>query len=473
MCPVPDDPGLIPAFWTIQEHRTAYADEDGIEMFFDLVNMSNIRPIKALEDMLLTEKINLQYYGINSRVVRPLCEALTRNVFVNTVNLTGNWLSEDACYHLNDLLLRNNIVHTLLLAGCKIGPGGAAKFYDGISETTTLKTLDLSDCNIRSEGFDPIARAMCNNESIETLLLNNNNLDETCADGLQKLISCSSTLQRLGLSWNSLYPADLWRKLLKGFEENETLIDLDLSWNALGKECVPHLRRLLLRSPPLKKLNLNGNRFYDEDVVFLARGLSRNERLEELYMGNNPMKGEGTLALIKALTPDRAPNSPLRLLDLTNVWAQKNIIPELEKIRNNKPWLDIRLGGILSNYKLKGPDVQAILLKRANYEAMKPKRKRRRRNFGHFVLSLSDESVSKGRFVQLIKRFRLKLSPTLVDALVGAFSGLKRTVDQGLLKSIYLKHYPDTKPPPIKPPKKKKDKGKDKKEKGTKTKEQQ
>lgn len=151
------------------------------------------------------------------------------------------------------------MIHTLLLSGCKIGPEGAAKLHDGISENVTLKILDLSDCNIRKEGLDYITQAMCNNETIETLLINDNNFDESCSEALQRLLSCSQTIQHLELSWNSLYTVETWKKLIKGFDNNEILIVLDLSWNALGKECVPYLRRLLTRSSPLKKLHLNGN----------------------------------------------------------------------------------------------------------------------------------------------------------------------------------------------------------------------
>ncbi|XP_076762241.1 uncharacterized protein LOC143430127 [Xylocopa sonorina] len=453
MCPIPDDPGLVPAFWTIHERVPTYGD-DGVARFFDLSKASRIRPIQALEDMLLSNKINLQYYGINSRVAKPLCEALIKNPFVHTLNLTGNWLTEDACYHLNDLLQRNSLLHTLLLAGCKIGPRGAANLHDGILDTSTLTTLDLSDCNIRNEGFEHITKAMCNNESIETLLLNDNHLDESSADSLQRLISCSKTLRSLRLSWNSLYTAETWKKLVKGFEENETLIELDLSWNALGKECAPYLRRLLLRSSSLKKLHLNGNRFYDEDVTGIARALSKNKVLEELYIGNNPLKADGAFTLVKAVTPDKSPDSSLRILDLTNIWAKKDILPELEAIRNKRPWLDVRLGGILGNYKVKGPDVHAILLRRANYEAMKQKKRRHRRNFGHFVLSLSDEPITRVKFMELVKK--LRLSQSLVSELMNAFPGPRHTVDQGLLKSVYMKHYPDIRSPLERPGTKKK-----------------
>lgn len=128
----------------------------------------------------------------------------------------------------------------------------------------------------------------------------------------------------------------------------------------------------------------------------IARGLSRNQVLQELYLGNNPLKGAGALALAQAVTPERSPQSQLEVLDLTNVWANKDILPILEVIETGRPELDVRLGGILGNYKVVGPDVKAILLKRAIYEAIRVKNRRRRRNFGHFVLSLTDNPITKG-----------------------------------------------------------------------------
>lgn len=83
---------------------------------------------------------------------------------------------------------------------------------------------------------------------------------------------------------------------------------------------------------------------------------------------------------------------------MENVWAKKDILPELETIKNLKPQVKVKLRGILSNYELVGPNVRKILLQRANYEAMAPKRKRRRRNFGDFVMSLDDKMISRGTF---------------------------------------------------------------------------
>lgn len=96
-------------------------------------------------------------------------------------------------------------------------------------------------------------------------------------------------------------------------------------------------------------------------------------------------------------------DAALRLLDLENIWAKKDILPELKTIETFKPWVTVRLGGILSNYPLVGPNVKRILLDRANYEAMR--HKKQRRNFGHFVMSLDDGLVSQSMFENLLGFF--------------------------------------------------------------------
>ncbi|KMQ89701.1 leucine-rich repeat-containing protein [Lasius niger] len=133
----------------------------------------------------------------------------------------------------------------------------------------------------------------------------------------------------------------------------------------------------------------------------------RTVDLKELHLGNNPLRAQGALALVRAITPHLSPGSTLYLLDLENVWANKDVLQELEEIEKHKPWVVVKLGGILSNYPLVGPNVRRILLKRANYEAMQPKRKRQRRNFGHFVMSLKDKRIPRGTFNRIL--FRLFL----------------------------------------------------------------
>lgn len=85
--PVPEDPGLVPGFWVIHQPPVSYKD-DGIQKFADTVNTMGLRPINSVKEMLRTDTLNLRYYGLDPRVVRPICEAIHNNTFVQTIDLT-------------------------------------------------------------------------------------------------------------------------------------------------------------------------------------------------------------------------------------------------------------------------------------------------------------------------------------------------------------------------------------------------
>ncbi|XP_039303887.1 uncharacterized protein LOC105195831 [Solenopsis invicta] len=440
---IPNDPGLLPAFWLLRENPPIYST-DGIQKFYDTVKRTGLKPIGSLKDMFLTDQLNLRYYGLESPVMKAICEALVDNTFVRKLDLKDNKLSSDACKYLNNLLLKNNTITDLSLSGCRIGTKGVQKLCDAISENVSLKTLDLSSCDIGNEGFEYVAYALSNNQDLESVNLSNNHLDEICSENLQDLLSHSKSLMHLDLSWNSLYNVKIWKALVDGLKKNQTLCSLNLSWNGLESHSVPYIYNLLSRLQNIEKLDLSWNIFTEADAAIIAKALSKNSTLQELYLGNNPLGAKGASALIHEITPHLSPNSGLRMLDLENVWANKAVLYDLEIIEKFRPWVIIKLGGILSNYQLYGPNIRKILVERANYEAMMPKQKRLRRNFGHFVISLTDKKVPQAQFMKLVQMFKLKLSMSLVNEIMNAFKGPHNTVDQEQLKSFYLEEYPET-----------------------------
>lgn len=147
-----------------------------------------------------------------------------------------------------------------------------------MSESTTLKTLDLSSCNLGSEGFRYVASALSNNQDLESVNLFDNHLDEKCSEELRDLLSHSG-LSHLDLSWNSLYDAKTWKALVDGLRTNQTLRSLNLSWNALDKECLPHLQKLLPHTQNIEKLDLSckyASRY--KKLTFFTHNYNRNKK---------------------------------------------------------------------------------------------------------------------------------------------------------------------------------------------------
>ncbi|XP_024937881.1 uncharacterized protein LOC107264886 [Cephus cinctus] len=466
--PAPEDPGLADGFWTLYPRSRAYKD-DGIQKFIDLTKTMQLKLIQCMLEMLRTDKINLRYYGVDAKTLKAICHSIRNNTSVQALDLKDNYLPPDACSHLSELYQENNILSSLSLSGCRIGPQGAKRLQNGISTAMALHELDLSRCALGDEGLGIAAPAIYFNPVLLTVNLADNELGEESGKILQTLLAQTDSLTCLDLSWNSLFNKEASRPLFAGLSRNRTLTDVNLSWNALGMESLPFLCPFLVLTPNLLHFNLNGNKFNEVAAVELGKSLSKNVGMETLCLGNNPLKALGALTLVQALTPEQSPESKMRYLNLENVWANKDILPELEKIQNDRSWLTVELGGILSNYKIIGPDAKKILLKRANFEALMPKKKKLRKNFGHFILSLEDKLNAKNKFKELVKAFKIKLSESLVNEICNAFATSKTVVDQGALKAYYLEAYPDTTPPPP-VMEKTKPKGKSKKRKAVKEK---
>lgn len=60
-----------------------------------------------------------QYYGVNPMGVQAMCAALAFNPFVKKLDLTSNFLNDDACYHIGQILKDNVTLDELVLAQCK------------------------------------------------------------------------------------------------------------------------------------------------------------------------------------------------------------------------------------------------------------------------------------------------------------------------------------------------------------------
>ncbi|XP_046468166.1 uncharacterized protein [Neodiprion pinetum] len=455
--PIPDDPGNVQAFWILYDPVPTYTN-DGIQRFADMMKSLNLRPIACMYDLLRSEVVNLRYYGLDPRAVKAICQSVYNNTSVQSLHLKDNWLTREACGHLNNLLLETEILSHVNLSGCRIGCEGIKCMLRGLTENWSLLELDLSNCQLKDEGFNLLAPVIEINQLLHTLNLSDNQLGSECAQTLQAMLAHNTHLLHLDLSWNGLFTKEVSNGLFKGLVENQTLLSLNLSWNALGKEAVASLGTFLQQNQTLVSLDMSGNRFDEQAGVTVAKSLAKNVGLQEVYLGDNPLKSAGGLALIHALIPEQSPKTQLRHVDLKNIWVNKTVLPDLENIRTNRSWLRIKLGGIFSNHKLVGPDEKKIFFKRAIFEGMKPKKKKQRKDFGHFILSLEDKLNSRDNFKELVKAFKIKLSETLIHALMTAFPGANKKVDQAAMKALYLQQYPDTTAPPPPVPKKKKGK---------------
>lgn len=255
--PIPEDPGIVPAFWILYPNPSTY-ETDGVKKFTDLITTMKLQPIRKISQMLKTDEINLRYYNLNPRAVRAICEALFYNTNVKSVDLKDNWLDIDACFHLNELLVNNKVLTSLNLSGCLIGPDGAKRLQEGIGAAPSLLNLNLSRCNLEDKGLQCIAIGVYCSSSLLNVDLSGNRIGLGSGAAFQTMLTQTDTVTRLNLSWNSLFSKEFWAKFIVGLNRNTTLDELDMSWNGLGKDCIPFLEKYLSVPSSLRKLNIRG-----------------------------------------------------------------------------------------------------------------------------------------------------------------------------------------------------------------------
>ena len=146
----------------------------------------------------------------------------------------------------------------------------------------------------------------------------------------------------------------------------------------------------------------SANCFTDKEVSTLAKSISSSKSLKEIKLNNNRFSPKGITDLVEGLNVENIVHSKLITLDLNNHNATKNITHILESLKAKKPNLEVKLGGILENFEIIGPDIKLLFLKTANYESMHTKIKKNRKDFGHFVLSLQDSIISIGLKIKYI-----------------------------------------------------------------------
>lgn len=228
----------------------------------------------------------------------------------------------------------------------------------------------------------------------------------------------------------------------------------------------------------------------------ISKVLLKNESLEELGLAGNPFYPAGITEFIRSLGKDEFFNTPLKFINFECLWAKKECNSTLVQLKEMKPKFSIKLAGILENYIIVGPDLKELFFLTANHDAMKPKKKKDRKDFGQFVISLQDDTMKLGfnpvinfksnfnciinfmeilqftdKFITTVEESGLKISENLAKQIAKLFLVTKKTMDPKALKDSYLEYFPDTEipqptpePDPVKEKKDKKHK-KDKKQK--------
>lgn len=167
---------------------------------------------------------------------------------------------------------------------------------------------------------------------------------------------------------------------------NTSVKNLDLSWNALtGKTFCKVLNRALLQNKTIECLNLENNRLQTSDAGSFKLITRKSKSLKYLYIGQNLWSEDDILKILRILTKN--PNR-LKILSLGDTYISQVALLQIGKILKKNPDIQIIHGGVIGFYPPATVDLMALVIDRCKFLAMKPKKKKLKRNMGYFQIKL-------------------------------------------------------------------------------------
>ncbi|XP_053623591.1 leucine-rich repeat-containing protein 74B-like [Plodia interpunctella] len=447
------DPGIERAL-LYPELPIIYPD-DGQELYLAVCKQMNESPVRKFYKELLENKIDLKYYCVSPTGVRAMATALEANRTVTCLNLTGNFLNQDACFHLGEMLIKNTSLVELNLSGCRIGPPGVKRILAGLTSNRTLKILNLDKNELSDNGVQYIANAVFSGLAVQQLYLSYNKIGSKGAGALAEAFETFNKMSVIDISWNNLCsPVGVYNLLCK-LSENKNLQVLNLSWNAMGGPRLALGIRTVTNAPNLNFLDLSNNRFSGGDITTLIADLNKAKKLNYLNLSYNPLTVDDAL---KVLTKAKSVAVKVQHLIMENVTVDTNFMQLLQQFKQMKSKKNVNVvyGLVNEIFHPKGPDIREILFNRVEYLRQKQKK-----NPGDFAL-VAMRKLKDGMEIMEVKEFSMALSEAsvpmdtdLLEEIINAFPGPKskaKMINMSGLVDYLTRKWPDKKLPPTPPP---------------------
>ena len=270
-------------------------------------------------------------------VIKPIFEVNA----LQKLDLSSNILSDDGAVTISDGLKSNNTLQELNISHNNITNKGTKRIAEAIQINSTLQNINISKNHISIEGLVHFMEAVKNNCTLQVVNITHNNVTRS---GFTSIKWCIENLQhpiQIYASWNEInksgklvtkistsctpdnieddvwsfgvYDADhLVMCLSECLKEDDTLQELNLSWNRITSEGAKMIGEAIKENKILQKLDISHNSISDDGVAAISDGLKCNISLQELNLSYNMITSEGAKMIGEAIKV----NKTLQKLDI-------------------------------------------------------------------------------------------------------------------------------------------------------------
>ncbi|XP_063379375.1 leucine-rich repeat-containing protein 74B-like [Cydia fagiglandana] len=451
------DPGISNAL--LGPAPKPFYTDDGQELYLALCKQMNQTPVRIFHRALLGTKADMSYYCVNPNGIRAMTKSLVNNKTLTSIDLTDNFLNDDACFHLGELLTTNTILTELNLAGCRIGPSGALRLCAGLANNKALMVLNLSRNQLGDAGTNHFCQAIFSRSRVREVNLSSNDISGKSAQTLSEALEWNNQITHLDLSRNLLYsfPSGLCNLLIE-LSNSQLLKYINISWNSLCGTKLSEAIKQIFKAKNLQHLDISNNKLSSTEVAMdLTVFMAKAKKMVTYNVSYNPMKSKEAILFINKLQSKFVKIQKLYMDGITVNGEFINILNAM-KLLPNKLNVEVTYGYVEGLHKAASPDPRETVLNRVEYICKKPKRNKV--DIALVVYQLLKEGkdiIDIKDFTNTLKLAGVSLDDELVAELASLFpapsvkKGVKR-VNIPMMGEYMKRKWPERKLPPTPPP---------------------
>ena len=288
--------------------------------------------IKYLKNNLFIESLNLSGNSLKNEGFDLICKGLNNNISLNNLNISHNDI-QNTGIKKSLKIINTTKLYSINLSNNPILDEGLITFANSLRHFPELRILNISNCGIEFKGFKELLKVLQSVRRIETLDISKNKLGSKEFEELKIYFNSFGikylNLSRCQLGDISAYP------LGESLQQNETIRKLNISNNKITDNGFRSFIYLFNNNNTMESFDCSNNFISDLTMKDCLLYLEYNHTLKYLNLYDNQLRNEIGTLLLDIL----GKNKTLLSINLLYNRVQFKIIDEINrklKLNNEK-----------------------------------------------------------------------------------------------------------------------------------------
>ena len=248
------------------------------------------------------EHLTLCNCKVSKHDIQVLCDTLRSNTKLSSINLSHNFLTDQAAFTIGESFSRNkHLLKHIVFCNCNLSSNGLQTILNSTKQNKTLQTINFDLSNISDQNADKLAAILSNNVFLECICLQDSALSDNGMSQITKAAMSLKLLKSLDFSNNRISDQNALTISII-VKNNQNLEYLDLSNCDISETGMQKVAVALVNHQHLKVINVSGNKLTNVVVGnHLSTIITNNGNLTKLLMSDCHLQSNGFKIISESL----------------------------------------------------------------------------------------------------------------------------------------------------------------------------